>query len=444
MYDITIIGAGVSGIFLAYTLAKGNKKILLIDKGKPLHKRSCPLDQGESCNCDVCDKYFGFGGLGKSEGKFNYTNGFGGQLEEKIGPDVFSRLMIEVDQILCHFGGNQVEMYSTENADLVRKASACGLKVLSAHVRHLGTKLSTAILQSLYDSLQFKVDMMFQTDVTRMTNENGGFQLYLDNGMIHSQQVVIATGKSGNDWFVTQCKALGITQDVTRVDLGVRIEMRGNQLDSILQESFETKLRYQGEDYVATTYCMNPRGRIIRKYQDGLVMPDGQNYREQATGSANLNFTLFVPRYFSSMIEAEQYAHSIISGINKGKDRIVFQRLGDLKENRSTSPDAMTNNRVQPTLLGECGDLRQEVPALYTTACLEFFLALEKLIGESIDDDTLLYGIDGKFYAPMIETTKEFETRLRGLYVIGDCSGVTHSLSQAAASGIYLAEVLDH
>lgn len=439
---MTIIGAGVSGIFLAYSLAERNKKILLIEKGKPLDKRSCPLDIGESCHCDVCDKYFGFGGLGKSEGKFNYTNGFGGQLEEKVGSAIFQQLMAEVDQILCRFGGDQVEMYSTENHDLVHKAKSCGLEVLTTDVRHLGTKLSTDIFQSLYDSLKSKIDMMFQTEVRQITNEGNDFRLQIDNRIIRSKQVVIATGKSGNDWFVARCKALGITQDVTRVDLGIRIEMRGDQLDSILQESFETKLRYVGKDYVATTYCMNPRGRIIRKYQDGLVMPDGQNYRERTTGSANLNFTLFVPRYYRSIVEAEQYAHSIISKINKGRDRIVVQRLGDLKENRATPPQTIANNRIQPTLLGECGDLRQEIPSLYVRACLEFFSALEDLIGESIDPDTLLYGIDGKFYAPTIETTKEFETCLRGLYVIGDCSGVTHSLSQAAASGIYLGKVL--
>ncbi|KFM95267.1 NAD(FAD)-utilizing dehydrogenase [Bacillus clarus] len=442
MYDVTIIGAGVSAVFMAYALAQSNKNILILDKGKPLEQRNCPLEQGNLCNCNACDKYFGFGGLGKSEGKFNYTNGFGGELEQKIGKEVFIKLMNEVDEILCRFGGNSVLKYSTENLNLTKRAESCGLQMLTTQVRHLGTTLSTDIFQQLYEFLLNKIDIRFHIDVQHIVKQKEHFKITTNQGIFHSRQLVFATGRSGVDWLKEMCSSLEIAQEQTRVDLGIRVEMKEHQLRSILKDTFETKLSYQHDNFTATTYCMNPKGRIIRKYEEDLVMPDGQNFREQKNGTSNLNFTLFIPRYFPTLTEANLYASTIIKGINQGRDRIVVQRLEDLLKGQPTVEKMMKHNHIQPTLYGDYGDLNKEIPQLYIEGLKEFLLRLEQFIEEPIDKDTLLYGIDGKFYAPMIEINEQFETPMKGLYLIGDCSGVTHSLSQAAANGLYVGKCL--
>ncbi|MGG0204593.1 NAD(P)/FAD-dependent oxidoreductase [Bacillus mycoides] len=442
MYDVTIIGAGVSSIFMAYSLAQSNKKILILDKGKALKDRHCPLDQGKVCNCTTCDKYFGFGGLGKSEGKFNYTNGFGGELEQKVGEKAFIQLMDEVDKILCQFGGSSVSKYSTENLNLTKRAEACGLQMLTTEVRHLGTTLSSNIFQQLYAFLLNKIDIRFHIDVQHVVKQQDHFKISTNQGTVHSKQLVFATGRSGTDWLKEMCSSLEIAQEQTRIDLGIRVEMKEHQLRSILKDTFETKLSYQHEHFTATTYCMNPKGRIIRKYEEGLVMPDGQNFREQGTGTSNLNFTLFIPRYFPTLKEANVYASSIIKSINQGRDRIVIQRLEDLIKKQPTAENNMKHNRIQPTLHGDYGDLNEEIPQLYIEGIKKFLLRLEQFIQEPIDKDTLLYGIDGKFYAPTIKINNHFETSMNGLFLIGDCSGVTHSLSQAAASGLYVGKYL--
>ncbi|MGG0259900.1 NAD(FAD)-utilizing dehydrogenase [Bacillus mycoides] len=442
MYDVTIIGAGVSSIFMAYSLAQSNKKILILDKGKALKDRHCPLDQGKVCNCTTCDKYFGFGGLGKSEGKFNYTNGFGGELEQKVGEKAFIQLMDEVDKILCQFGGSSVSKYSTENLNLTKRAEACGLQMLTTEVRHLGTTLSSNIFQQLYEFLLNKIDIRFHIDVQHVVKQQDHFKISTNQGTVHSKQLVFATGRSGTDWLKEMCSSLEIAQEQTRIDLGIRVEMKEHQLRSILKDTFETKLSYQHEHFTATTYCMNPKGRIIRKYEEGLVMPDGQNFREQGTGTSNLNFTLFIPRYFPTLKEANVYASSIIKSINQGRDRIVIQRLEDLIKKQPTAENNMKHNRIQPTLHGDYGDLNEEIPQLYIEGIKKFLLRLEQFIQEPIDKDTLLYGIDGKFYAPTIKINNHFETSMNGLFLIGDCSGVTHSLSQAAASGLYVGKYL--
>jgi len=444
MYDVTIIGAGVSSIFMAYSLTKSNKKVLILDKGKTLEDRHCPLDEGKVCTCTTCDKYFGFGGLGKSEGKFNYTNGFGGELEQKVSKESFIQLMAEVDEILCQFGGSSVSKYSTENPNLNKRAETCGLQMLTTEVRHLGTPLSSDIFQQLYEFLLTKINIQFHIDVQHIMKQKDHFTIETNEGIVQSKQLVFATGRSGANWLKEMCTSLNISQEQTRVDLGIRVEMKEHQLRSILKDTFETKLSYEHEQFTATTYCMNPKGRIIRKYEEGLVMPDGQNFREEGTGTPNLNFTLFIPRYFSTLKEANVYASSIIKSINQGRDRIVIQRLEDLLNKQPTTEKGMKHNRIQPTLQGDYGDLHTEIPPLYIEGLKEFLLRLEQFIQEPIDKDTLLYGIDGKFYAPTIKINNHFETSVHGLFLVGDCSGVTHSLSQAAASGLYVGKYLSH
>lgn len=444
MFDVTIIGAGVSGVFLAYKLleVRPDTRILMIDKGKKLLERVCPLDQGKTCDCHACTKYFGFGGLGKSEGKFNYTNDFGGRLGEKVGNDTALQLMLEVDHILCQFGAAQVASYSTKNTELEHAAKLHGLQVLSTQVRHLGTKLATDILQSMYMHLN-RVEFTFETMVSTISKGDDGFTVDTDQGTFRSKKVVVATGMSGTKWLQGQCDALGISPTITRLDLGLRVEMSLKQMDPLLKQTFETKLRYKSDDYVATTYCMNPGGRIIRKYQHGFVLADGQNYREVGYPTENINFTLFVPRYFPSFLEAQTFAQSVIQSINKDEGRIVVQRLGDLRKNQVTTEKKLASNSISPSLSSiEAGSVQREMPELYVRAFLDMAGALEGLIGEKLLDDTLLYALDAKFYEPKVETNKHFETKVKGFYLIGDCSGETHSLSQAAASGILLGEHL--
>lgn len=443
MYDVTIIGAGVSGIFMAYQLTELHPdfKILLIDKGKELSERKCKARSKQMCSCDVCDQYIGFGGLGKSEGKFNYTNDFGGNLGRKIGSDRAGELMWEVDRILCSFGGDGAELYHTHSPELKRDAKKAGLEVLTTSVRHLGTKRSGLVFQKMYEFLRGRIELHFETDIYSIEKAEC-FNIITSKGIIQSKKVVLSTGNSGSEWMYDQCAQLGLLPGPARLDLGIRVEMRGNQLQALLKQTFETKLHIKRETFEATTYCMNPNGRIIRKYQHNLVMPDGQNKRERDEASSNLNFTLFVPTFYSSKEEADQVANQVIGGINRDTDRVVVQRLQDLRKKQTTTSETLRLNSIVPSLDAVAGNLIKEVPHIYLRALLEFFDCLEQLIGEQIDEETLLYGMDGKFYEAKIPTNDHFETKVSGLFLIGDCSGETHSLSQAAASGLYTAQMI--
>jgi len=443
MYDITIVGTGVSGVFLAYTLiAKENGlKILMIEKGRKFIERICPIENGDSegcVHCTICNKTQGFGGMGRSEGKYNYTNDFGGQIGEKIGEKSAMNLMEDVDEILCSFGADKVTLYSTENEELKKRVKGNNYTMLTTKVRHLGTTLSREILNKMYLSLKDKVQFKFETDIISINKVNDVFKLSDIENVYYSKKVVLATGISGGEQFLEFCKCFNIKPNSERVDLGVRVEMKGDQLDSILKDSFETKIRYKSNEFEAITYCMNPKGKVIKKYQEGLVMADGQNYIETDKPSCNLNFSVLIPKYFDCYNEAKEYARVIIESINKGKGWIVIQRYEDLVQGRATTKHNLNKNTIRPSMQGEVGNLYNEIPEIYIDGLLKIFESIECIIGKKISRDTLLYGIDAKFYEPRINTDEYFETKQKGLYVIGDCSGTTFSLSQAAVSGVYL------
>lgn len=442
IYDICILGSGISGIFLAYTLAQdNNRKILMIEKGKKFEERVCPIEykiNNKCINCKICSRIQGFGGLGRSEGKFNYTNDFGGSLNEKLGDELSLKLMNMVDEILCEFGADKIDLYNTENEKLKNIAKENGFEILTTKTRHLGTKLSYEIVQKMYTHLKDKIDIICETEINRITKSKNIFILSNNDICIKSKNVVLAMGTSGKDKFKNYCEEFKIDYGKARVDIGIRVEMKRKQLDDILKYSKETKIHYKCEDYEAFTYCMNPNGRVIKKYQNNMVMADGQNCNEVDNSTSNLNFTVFVPRYFNSKEESIIYVKTMLSSINKNKDRIIVQRLKDLLNNKVTTMDILNKNTVKPTLKADGCNLYNEIPKIYIDGILSIFKCIEKMTGKSIEEDTLLYGVDVKLYEPEVSTNKYFETKEKGLYIIGDCSGTTYSLSQAAASGIYL------
>lgn len=438
-FDIIIIGAGVSGLFTAMGLANQNKKVLIIDAGKSLAARLSRLGDDIAGN-QSSDRYMGFGGLGLSEGKYNYTNDFGGDLASKIGPSESLYYQHKVDQLLCSYGATARAMYRTDDIDLMKRAKQFGFNILSTQTRHLGTSLSVNIFSQFAKYLSEKMSFYFDTTVDSITPYQQQLKLTLNNNCsVLANKVIVAVGRGGMAWFDPIAKQLKLDYQQTRLDLGFRIEMHGQQLAPLLKNTFETKLDYSTNDYRATTYCMNPKGRVIAKHQDGLVMADGQNAHEVGQ-SHNLNFTLFIPKWFTTRDAADNYLYETISTINQHQSNIAVQRLADID-----SHFQYCQQTIEPTLTSaNYSDLAVVTPNEYLYYTCDFLKALEKLLGEPIDGNTLLYALDSKLYAPVIKTDHRFLTQVNNLYIIGDCSGVTSSLSQAAASGLYVADQLCH
>ena len=450
-YDVIIVGAGPGGIFTAYELAKADRglKVAVLELGKPLDQRRCPIDgvKVKSCvRCKTCSIMSGFGGAGAfSDGKYNITNQFGGTLYEHIGKQKAIELMKYVDEINMSHGGEGTKLYSTANTKIKRMCLENGLHLLDAQVRHLGTDKNYVVLGNLYDELKDKVDFRFETAVTEIKKIDGGYEIFTAQESFTCRECVISVGRSGSKWMESVCSSLGIPTMSNRVDIGVRVELPAEIFAHLTDELYESKIVYRTEKFedMVRTFCMNPHGVVVNENTNGIVTVNGHSYEDPAKHTANTNFALLVSKHFSLPFkDSNGYGESIARLSNMLGGGVIVQRFGDLVRGRRSTETRIRECFVTPTLSATPGDLSLVIPKRILDGIIEMIYALDKIAPGTANDDTLLYGVEVKFYNMEVEIDDRLQTCCQGLYVIGDCSGVTHSLSHASASGVFAARCL--
>lgn len=451
-YDIIIVGAGASGIFTAYELSvlQSKAKVLIIEKGNSLEKRKCPIDgvKIKSCiHCKYCNIMNGYGGAGSlSDGKYNITNNFGGDLYKYVGKKEALDLMYYVDKVLCDNGGSDARLYSTIESTLKTEALKHDLHLLDAQVRHLGTDRNVKILGNMYDYLKDKVEMKFNTEVINIEKENDEFILTTDKGDFKCENLVVATGRSGSKWISKVCSKLGIESQSNRVDIGVRVELPAAVFEHITDKVYESKVVYRTKQYgdLVRTFCMNPHGEVVEENTNGIVTVNGHSYSNPELHTDNTNFALLVTNNFTEPFKnSNEYGESIAKLSNMLGGGVLVQRFGDLVKGRRTNEHRMDKSFTIPTLKATPGDLSLVIPKRQLDAIIEMVYALDKIAPGTANEDTLLYGVEVKFYNSIISVDSNLETKMKNLYVLGDGSGVTHSLSQASASGVHVARILN-
>ena len=450
-YDCVIVGAGPGGIFSAYELVKQapEMKVAVLELGGPLASRKCPID-GEkikSCiNCKTCAIMNGFGGAGAfSDGKYNITNDFGGSLYEYIGRRRAIELMEYVDGINMSYGGEGTKMYSTAGNDFKKKCLQNKLTLLDASVRHLGTDVNYVVLENLYAELEGKVDFYFNTPVESIEKNEHGYVAKTPKGDFYGDKCIISVGRSGSKWMEKVCREMGIPTSSNRVDIGVRVEIPAAIFEHITSELYEGKIVYRTEKFEdrVRTFCMNPNGIVVNENTNGIVTVNGHSFSDAAKKTENTNFALLVAKHFSSPFkDSNGYGENIARLSNMLGGGVIVQRFGDLERGRRSTPQRIEENTVRPTLSATPGDLSLVLPKRILDGIIEMIYALDNIAPGMANDDTLLYGVEVKFYNMEVELSEHLETLHKGLYVIGDGSGVTHSLSHASASGVYVADII--
>ncbi|MBQ8383239.1 MAG: FAD-dependent oxidoreductase [Clostridia bacterium] len=447
-YDVIIIGAGPGGIFSAYELAmlKPNLKVAVFETGHALHKRHCPID-GEtvkSCiGCKSCSIMSGFGGAGAfSDGKYNITNDFGGTLHEIVGKKRALELMHYVDEINLRYGGAGTKLYSTAGTKFKKECIQHDLHLLDASVRHLGTDINYVVLENLYAHLKNKVDFYFDTPVESVAITDGGYEIVCKDASYTCEQCIISVGRSGSKWMERVCKELKIPTKSNRVDIGVRVELPADVFAHITDELYESKIVYCTKGYGdrVRTFCMNPRGAVVNENTNGIITVNGHSYEDPAKQTENTNFALLVAKHFSEPFkDSNGYGESIARLSNMLGGGVIVQRFGDLIRGRRSNQNRIDEAFITPTLKATPGDLSLVLPKRILDGIIEMIYALDKVAPGTANDDTLLYGVEVKFYNMEVEVNEDLESCYKGLYVIGDGSGITHSLSHASASGVHVA-----
>lgn len=448
MYDVIIIGAGPGGIFAAYELVNKDKnlKIAIIEKGKALDKRACPIDgkKIKSCiKCDTCSIMSGFGGAGAfSDGKYNITNDFGGTLYEHIGSDTAIELMHYVDDINVLYGGQDTKLYSTAKSSFKKLCMQNKLKLLDASVRHLGTDINYVVLNNLYNELNKHVDIYFNTEVLDIKIDKNIYLITTKSDTYKAKNCIVSAGRSGSKWIQEICQKLNIETNSNRVDIGVRVELPAPIFSNLTDELYESKIVYRTEKYEdnVRTFCMNPNGIVVNENTNGIITVNGHSYEDDKLKTNNTNFALLVSKTFSEPFkDSNSYGESIARLSNMLGGGVIVQRFGDLIRGRRTNEKRLSKSTVTPTLSATPGDLSLVLPKRILDDIIEMIYALDKVAPGTANDDTLLYGVEVKFYNMEVAVDENLETIHKGLYIIGDGSGVTHSLSHASASGIYVA-----
>ena len=450
-YDVIIIGAGPGGIFSAYELTRlrPELKIAVFEAGHMLSRRRCPIDgdKVKSCiGCKTCSIMSGFGGAGAfSDGKYNITNDFGGTLYEYIGKSKALSLMHYVDEINLAYGGEGTKLYSTAGTRFKRICMQNDLHLLDASVRHLGTDINYVVLENLYEHLKDKVEFFFDTPIESVEALEEGYRVICKDASYLCGKCIISVGRSGSKWMEHICHELSIPTRSNRVDIGVRVELPAVIFSHLTDELYESKIVYRTKEYCdkVRTFCMNPKGAVVNENTNGIITVNGHSYEDPAKQTENTNFALLVAKHFSEPFkDSNGYGESIARLSNMLGGGVIVQRFGDLVRGRRSTQSRIEEAFITPTLNATPGDLSLVLPKRILDGIIEMIYTLDKIAPGTANEDTLLYGVEVKFYNMEVEVDSQLQTRYKDLFIIGDGSGITHSLSHASASGVYVARTI--
>jgi len=452
-YDVIIIGSGPAGIFAALELVRHkNTKVLMIEKGSELERRSCPMivSSVPCVKCGLCSILCGWGGAGAySDGKLTLTSDFGGWLKDYLSPEYLSRLIAYVDSIYLSFGAGGM-VHGEDTAALYRlkkKAAGYDLELIPARIRHIGTDLCREVLKKIRDELNGKVDILFETPVSEIRVHDGAVcgVLMRDNRTFSAPVVIAAAGREGSTWLSNEAKRLGLSVHQNPVDIGVRVELPAHIMKDITDIAYEGKFIYLTKRFHdrVRTFCMNPYGEVVKEFSEGVFSVNGHSYKKRTTD--NTNFALLVStdftRPFNDPISYGKYIAGLANLIGGG---VIMQRLGDLKMGRRSTVERIAEGSVRPTLADATpGDLSFVLPYRHLHNITEMLEALDNVAPGVNSGDTLLYGVEVKFYSMKLKLTRGLETEVKNLFAVGDGAGVTRGLIQASISGVVAArEVL--
>lgn len=457
MKTVNIVGAGASGLFAAYELQRllGDKlEINVFEQGHSIYDRKCPILEGKTrncINCKPCAIMSGFGGAGAfSDGKYNITTEYGGWLTDYIDDNDALGLMEYVDHVILELSDEELEEVYEPKSGYKKEALKHDLHLLEGRVRHLGTEKNLRILKRMYEQLKSSgVKFHFSTrikNVNAYEDSRHRFELESDEDIFKSDYLIIAVGRSGAEWFAKQCREnLGLHLINNQVDVGVRVEVPSQVLEDITSEIYEAKIKYRTKAYgdIVRTFCMNPNGYVVTENTDGIITVNGHSFSDKSLGSENTNFALLVSSRFTEPFD-DPYAYGkrIASFSNLLGGGVLVQRFGDLIGGRRTNHHRLAQSFTRPTLEATPGDLSLVLPKRQLDDIIEMIFQLDKMFPGMANEDTLLYGVEVKFYSSRLELSEYLETEIEGMYAIGDGSGTTRSLSQASASGVHVARVI--
>lgn len=455
-YDVIIVGAGPAGLFATLELTKNGQKVLLIDKGRSIDARVCPMKKGapECVHCNPCNVVCGWGGAGAfSDGKLTLTPEFGGNLEEYCGRQNLLSLIDEADKVYLEHGASSILFKPSGDLakKVITKALQSGLDIIPATIRHMGTDKSKQILGAIYETIKDSCEVRTGTMVEKviLDPDRSVAGVLLANGEeVHAERILLAPGREGAAWMEKTVKDLGLEIESLPVDIGVRVEIPSAWAEDITDQFYEVKalLDTPTFDDKVRTFCMCPHGEVTSEYQSHheILTVNGHSNQGNESKTENTNFAVLVSTKFTKPFrDPIGYGSHIARLANMLGGGIIVQRLGDLRKGRRSTPERIARGLVRPTLMSaEPGDLACVLPYRHLVGIMEMLAALDNIIPGVNSGHTLLYGVEVKFYSLKVALDSGLRTSIKGLYAAGDGAGVTRGVIQASASGLWAARAM--
>ncbi|MCK4568131.1 MAG: NAD(P)/FAD-dependent oxidoreductase [Candidatus Thorarchaeota archaeon] len=449
-YDVAIVGSGPAGIFCALEIIhhKPELKVVIIERGKSINKRSCPnSDAAPGCKkCNPCDILAGWGGAGSfSDGKLTVSTQVGGWLDEFVGNKRLMELIHYVDGKYVSYGAPSKIYGSQDDAveEVSQKAALIGMELIPQQVRHMGREGCIEVMGKMYDDVLKHATVHFNTEAKDIQINGHSVQGLVTNGgdSIKAKYVVAAPGRVGNEWLTKQAEQLNLHTENNYVDIGLRIEIPEPVMHEIAEILYEPKLVYYSKEFddKVRLFCFNPGGVVTTEYYDDILTVNGQSFANKKT--PNSNFALLVSTRFTAPFkEPIAYGQSVARMANMLGDGVIVQRLADLRRGKRSTKARIARSPVKPTLLSASpGDLSFALPYRHLSSILEMLDALDKLCPGVAGLGTLLYGVEVKFYSSRLKLNQNLETEISNLYAAGDGAGITRGLMQASVSGVLIA-----
>lgn len=457
-YDVIIVGAGPAGIFTALELINQikdeNFKVAVFEKGKAIEKRECPRSPEGCIGCKECAFLNGWGGSGAfSDGKLTLSTEVGGWLNEYYNNNNLQELIDEIGEIFIEYGADRNRLIDPIKDDsrkdkvfeYKKTALKAGIELVPFKILHIGTDVGYNCLQNMYNFLskQKNVDIFFQEPVDNIIYDNGVKGIKTKNGIYSSKYIVAATGREGAGWLKKQAENLKFDISTNPVDLGVRVEIPAILAKDLTDLLYEFKCIYYSPtfDQKVRTFCVSPYGEVTMEHSgSGIVTVNGHSYADKSKRTENTNFAILVSSNFTYPFkEPILYGEHIAKLANLLSDgQVILQRLSDLKNGRRSTDQKLKRSSIKPTLKSAvAGDLSFVLPYRHVKSIVEFIRALDSIIPGINSNNTLLYGVEAKFYSSKIAIEKDMEVKnTSNFYAIGDGAGITRSLVQASVSGL--------
>ena len=464
-YDVIIVGAGPAGIFAALELTRlvPQARIMILDSGSRIDRRACPArTRGACAHCQPCHIMNGWAGAGAfSDGKLSLSYEVGGNVTDYLPVDRVKSLIHSVDESYLAFGAPETVYGLNDKAaeKIAYQAKKNNIQLVPCPVRHMGTEYSFEVLRRMYDHLAAKENFTFleyttaDTVVTEGGRASGVWASGKDGGRrcYTAPYVILAPGRGGADWLNRVAAENSIQTTNNAVDIGVRVEVPNAVMDCLTKNLYEAKLVYYSDTFEnkVRTFCMNPGGIVSEEHYDGgiggkgIAVVNGHSYADEERRTENTNFALLVSTHFTEPfhqpIEYGRYIAQLGNMLTGGG--IMVQRLGDLLMGRRTDASRLKRSTTVPTLKTAVpGDLSFVLPHRHLTSVVEGLRAFDKLAPGLYSTNTLLYGVEVKFYSSKVQVKNNFETAVDRLYAIGDGAGITRGLMQASVTGVVVAE----